>query len=143
MIPLTEDPQIHENFRRPSFLTTEGVSKPPAIPPLQCKRGTIEGPDTVMLETMIDELSNFGFDEFNNSEFISGMKSKLKDLLELAQAMPFNFDDEPDLSGQCKNRRLVRKQKTKKRHALEMMNELHKENEQGMDHNIPGVREQI
>ena len=30
-----------------------------------------------------------------------------------------------------------------KRHVLEMINELYKENEQGMDHNIPDLREQI
>ena len=57
--------------------------------------------------------------------------------------MPFNFDDEPDLSELCTNRRLVRKQRAEKRHALEMINELHKQNEQGMNHNIPGVTEQI
>ena len=103
-----------------------------------------DGPETVVLERMIDELSNFGFTEFNDPEFINGMKLELKDLLDLANTMPFNFDDEPDTSELYTNRRLIRKRRAAKRHALEMINDLYKENEQqGMDYNIPGVRERL
>ena len=104
-----------------------------------------DGPDAAVLERMIDELSNFGFAEFNDPTFVNGMKSEVKEVVLLATAMPFNFEKEPDPSEQLHtNRRLVRRRRAEKRHALEMINELHKENEQeGMDHNVPGLREQI
>ena len=81
-----------------------------------------DGLETVVLERIFDELSNFGFAEFNDPEFNNGMKLELKDLLDLANTMPFNFDDEPDPSELYTKCRLIRKRRAAKRHALEMIN---------------------
>lgn len=57
--------------------------------------------------------------------------------------MQFDFELEPDESNLYTNRRLTRKRRARKRQVLEMINELYEENENGADHTIPGIREQI
>ena len=41
------------------------------------------------------------------------------------------------------NRQLTRKRRARKRQVLEMINELYKQNDEGADHIIPGLQEQI
>ena len=97
-----------------------------------------------VIKRHIDELKNFGFKEFCDPVFINGMKAEINELQELANNMQFDFETEPDPSELYTDRKLTRKRRAKKRHTLEMINNLYMENEgQGADNVIPDVREQM
>lgn len=92
----------------------------------------------------IDELKYFGFKEFCDPVFINGMKAEINELQDLANNMHFDFETEPDPSELYTDRKLTRKRRAKKRHTLEMINNLYMENEEvGADNVIPDVRVQM
>lgn len=96
------------------------------------------------IKRCIDELKNFGFKEFCDPVFICGMKAEINELLEIANNMQFDFETEPDPSRLYTDRKLTQKRRAKKRHTLEMINNLHRENEEeGADNIIPDLRDQI